>query len=103
MPNIEKKEIIDKITDKVEDKDLQMELLEDITDSFNDKEETVSKTKYDDLVIERDLYKKKYEDLQGKYISRFSESGSNSNSESLRKEADVEEEKKVVDIKSIFK
>ena len=32
MANLEKKEIIDKISSKVEDKDLQMELLEDITD-----------------------------------------------------------------------
>ena len=101
MPAIEKKEIIDKITEKVDNKDLQMELLEDITDSFDNKEEVISKSKYDELVVERDLYKKKYDDLQNKYISRFSESG-NKTYEAPKTE-EVEEDKKVIDIKSIFK
>lgn len=100
MPAIEKKEIIDKITEKVDNKDLQMELLEDITDSFDNKEDMISKAKYDELVVERDLYKKKYDDLQTKYISRFSDSG-NKTYEAPKTEA--EEVKNIVDIKSIFK
>lgn len=100
MPAIEKKEIIDKITEKVDNKDLQMELLEDITDSFENKEDMISKSKYDELVVERDLYKKKYDDLQTKYISRFSDSG-NKTYEAPKTEA--EEVKNIVDIKSIFK
>lgn len=100
MPAIEKKEIIDKITEKVDNKDLQMELLEDITDSFDNKEDMISKSKYDELVVERDLYKKKYDDLQTKYISRFSDSG-NKTYEAPKTEA--EEVKNIVDIKSIFK
>lgn len=99
MPVIEKKEIIDKITEKVDDKDLQMELLEDITDSFDNKEEMISKSKYDEMIVERDLYKKKYDDLQNKYISRFSDSGTKP-VELPKSEED--EEKKIIDIKSIF-
>lgn len=98
MANLDKKEIIDKISEKVDDKDLQMELLEDITDSFDKKEATVSKREYDDLKVELDLANKKYADLQNKYISRFSES---SYTPAPVKEDEVEE-KKVIDIRSIF-
>lgn len=100
MANLQKKEIIDKITENVEDKDLQMELLEDISDSFDKTNETVDKKLYDDLRVENDLLKTKYSDLQNKYISRFSDVDSrNENKEVINDEI---EERKVIDVRSIF-
>lgn len=93
-------ELIDKVKDKIDDKDLQIELLEDITDSVAPSEEMIAKSEYDKLVVELDLMKKKYEDLQDKYISRFG------NSETVMpNEVEVpgeEEEKEVIDVKEIF-
>lgn len=93
-------ELIDKVKDKIDDKDLQIELLEDITDSVAPSEEMIAKSEYDKLVIELDLMKKKYEDLQDKYISRFG------NSETVvpnEVETPIEEEEKeVIDVKEIF-
>lgn len=100
MANIEKKEIIDKISSKVEDGDLKMELLEDITDSFSKEDETVSKKMYDDLKIENDLLSKKYADLQNKYISRFTEVQTPIQPKMIEEPI---EEKKVIDIQSIFR
>lgn len=100
MANLETKEIIDKITDKVENKDIQMELLEDITDSFDKKEASVSRKDYDDLQIKYDLMSKKYNDLQDKYISRFSNV-----TEVIKpiKNDEELEEKKYIDVQSIFR
>lgn len=100
MANLDTKEIINKITDKVEDKDLQMELLEDITDSFEKTDETISRKSYDDLQVKYDLMSKKYNDLQEKYISRFHDVDPKPNKDDFRNEE--LEEKKVIDIKSIF-
>lgn len=100
MANLETKEIINKITDKVEDNDLKMELLEDITDSFDKNNETVSKKSYDDLQVKYDLINKKYNDLQEKYISRFTDIEPHANN--ITKNDEELEEKKVIDIKSIF-
>lgn len=102
MANIEKKEIIDKITSKVEDGDLKMELLEDITDSFNDNDK-IDKKLYDDLVIERDLYKTKYNDLQNKYISRFTSVETPTQQPKMMDIEPIEEQKKVIDVQSIFR
>lgn len=98
MANLEKKEILDKVSEKVSDKDLQMELLEDITDSFEKTDETVSKKDYDNVKVELDLMTKKYNDLQDKYISRFSDV--QSTKENIVKEDPIED--KIVDVRSIF-
>lgn len=93
-------ELIDKVKDKIDDKDLQIELLEDITDSIAPSEEMISKEEYDKLLVELDLIKKKYEDLQNKYISRFGNSETATPNEEVKE--DVEEEKEIVDVKDIF-
>lgn len=93
-------ELIDKVKDKIEDKDLQIELLEDITDSIAPSEEMISKEEYDKLLVELDLIKKKYEDLQNKYISRFGNSETATPNEEVKE--DVEEEKEIIDVKDIF-
>lgn len=99
MANLEKKEILDKVSEKVSDKDLQMELLEDITDSFEKTDETVSKKDYDNVKVELDLMTKKYNDLQDKYISRFSDVQSTKEN-NIVKEDPIED--KIVDVRSIF-
>lgn len=101
MANLEKKEIIEKVTDKVEDKDLQMELLEDIADSFKEPDrEVVDKKDYDAVVLERDTLQNKYNDLQNKYITRFS----SIDPKDINKVAEPVglQESKVIDIRSIF-
>lgn len=96
-------ELIDKVKDKIDDKDLQIELLEDITDSVAPSEEMIAKSEYDKLVVELDLMKKKYEDLQDKYISRFGNSETVVPNEiEMPKDATEEEEKEVIDVKEIF-
>ncbi len=99
MANLEKKEILDKVSEKVSDKDLQMELLEDITDSFEKTDETVSKKDFDSVKVELDLMTKKYNDLQDKYISRFSDVSSTKQNEPVKEDL---EENKIVDVRSIF-
>lgn len=99
MANLEKKEILDKVSEKVSDKDLQMELLEDITDSFEKTDETVSRKDYDNVKVELDLMTKKYNDLQDKYISRFSDVQSTKEN-TIVKEDPIEN--KIVDVRSIF-
>lgn len=101
---MEKQAIIDKITERVDDKDLKIELLEDIADSTAPEVEMIEKSKYDELVVELDLYKKKYEDLQDKYISRFGSAEVLTPEEV--KEAEIPEEEKeeeIVDVDTIFK
>lgn len=100
MATLDKKGIIEKISSKVEDTDVQMELLEDIADSFEQKEETISKKDFDKLQTEYDLLKTRYEDVKNKYISRFSEV----DSKPVKPVESNEEmtEKKVIDIRSIF-
>ena len=66
---LEKKELMKKISDLIEDDETKMSVLEDLEDSIEiseEKEETekVEKTEYDDL-------KTKYDDLKQKYIERF--------------------------------
>lgn len=100
---MEKQAIIDKITERVDDKDLKIELLEDIADSTAPSEEMIEKSKYDELVVELELYKKKYEDLQDKYISRFGNSETVVPNEPELPEEVKEEEEKVIDVEEIFK
>lgn len=99
MAVIEKKDLMDKVTEKVENPEVKMELLEDIVDSFDKTEETISKKDYDKLQTDYDLMKKKYTDLQDKYISRFSDVDPNPRREEVKDEI---EEKKVIDVRSIF-
>ena len=67
MTKLSKDEIITKIEDKLGDnEELKIELMEDITDSFNEDKSELKEmeTKFEDM-------KSKYEDLQAKYKERF--------------------------------
>ena len=65
MAKLTRDELIKKVSEKIEDTDLQLELMEDITDSFME----------GDLVERAELDKsiKELEDLKEKYRSRFLE------------------------------
>lgn len=110
MANLDMKGIIEKVANKVEDKDLQMELMEDITDSFKENEEVISKEEYNKVVSERDSLKSKYDELQNKYdelqnkyISRFtSVSPEEKHTDDFVKPEEEVEESKVIDVSSIF-
>lgn len=65
MAKLTKDELIKKVSEKIEDSDLQLELMEDITDSFMDGE-VVDKSELDKVV-------KELADLKEKYRSRFLE------------------------------
>ena len=94
MSKLSKDELKQKINELIEDKDKSIELLEDIEDSFENKDTTELddlKTKYSDLET-------KYSSLQDSYKARFLEGSG--------KPVEVPsvpelEEKQIVDIKEI--
>ena len=63
MAKLTKDELIKKISEKVSDTEVQVELMEDITDSFGNEIDT----------SELDALQKKYDELMEKYRSRFLE------------------------------
>ena len=65
MAKLTKEELKNKIAERIDDKELQIELLEDITDSFMENE-VIDNTELEELKV-------KYEELQEKYRQRFLE------------------------------
>lgn len=88
---LSKEEFKTKISEKVTDPELSIELLEDVEDSFLEEGEE-DKTELEDL-------REKYSNLQEKYKARFL-SGSEEDEEE-KKDVPELEEKEVVDIKEI--
>lgn len=80
---IAKIDSLESITDEV-----KIELMEDITDSFEGTGE-VDKEKYIEV--------EKYNDIVKKYKDRFMDSGS----KEVKKEDEKEDEKKIIDVKEI--
>ena len=99
MAKLSKEELIQKISEKIEDKELQVELMEDITDSF-EVGEVVDSSELDSL-------KAKYEELLEKYKSRFMGAQDVVEAiEEVKEEAPAEEEEEikeeeVIDVKEI--
>ena len=91
---ISKDELLKKISEKVTDEDVQIELIEDVTDSFEVSE--VTKDEYEVL-------KSKYDDLKAKYKERFLSKSEEKEDEETEDEEPEDEEKEVVDVKEIFK
>lgn len=91
---LSKDELIQKINDKVMDEDVKIELMEDITDSF---EVTAEEPKEDERVAELE---EKYKNLQEKYKERFLK-GSEEVTETEEEEETEEKQEEVVDIKEI--
>lgn len=94
MAKLSKDELLAKISEKITDPDLSIEILEDITDSFNVDESEIKsemQTKIDDL-------ESKLDDLKSKYKARFLDSTVKVEDESSKED---EDEEKVIDIKEI--
>lgn len=90
MAKLTKEELIAKINEKELPEDVKVELMEDITDSFGDSEEMVTKEEFESITD-------KYEELLAKYKERFLDS-----KEEVKEDEDKEyEEKEVIDVKEI--
>ena len=87
-----KEELLKKVDEYDIGDDVKIELIEDITDSFEVGEDSELKTKYDELVT-------KHEELKEKYKARFFEPV-----KEKKKEESIEEdseEKEIIDVKEI--
>lgn len=93
MSKLTKEEFLKKYSEKVEDSDLQLELMEDIADSFEVDSDSVSVEEFQELT-------QKYDDLKEKYKSRFLDVKED-NSKKDEKETEELEEKEYVDVKDI--
>ena len=94
MAKLGKEEFNKKYSEKIVDNDdLLIELMEDISDSVDMKSEELEKIK-----AELDDYKAKYEDLKEKYKERFLSSEVPEEKEEEKEEL---EEKEVIDVKEI--
>lgn len=89
---LSKDDLIAKINDKVMDEDVKIELMEDVTDSFEGNDE-----KDDERVAELE---EKLKNLQEKYKERFLKNEKDDNGEK-EDEGEELEEKEVIDIKEI--
>ena len=97
MAKLTKEELLKKISDVIEDKDLSIELMEDVTDSFEDQ-------KVDDILDsnkdeEIESLKMEVESLKDKYKQRFL--NPEEVKEELKEDEDVPEEQNIVDVKEI--
>ena len=90
---LSKDDLIQKINDKVMDEDVKIELMEDITDSFEE-----DSTNEEDTQRIKEL-EEKYKTLQEKYKERFLQGTEIKKEE--KNEDDGLEEKEVIDIKEI--
>lgn len=93
---LEKEELIKKVNEKVMDEDVKIELMEDITDSFDVETETKSE---DNARIEE--LEEKYKNLQEKYKERFLKGDETDKKDEEPEEVEEYEEKEVVDVKEI--
>lgn len=95
MAKLTKEELIKKVSEKVTDAEVQVELMEDITDSFG---EEVDNSELEELKV-------KYEELMNKYRDRFLEVKEvkeeiEQAQENSEEETEVKEEE-VIDIQEI--
>ena len=96
-----KQELIQSVSDRIQDDDIKMLLLEDISDSFVDEPVEVDTAEADKLKAEIEDLRMKYDELKQKYIDRFTKPEV---AEEIQPEEinDVEmKEKEIVDVKVI--
>ena len=93
---LEKEELIKKVNEKVMDEDVKIELMEDITDSFD----VETETKLEDTARIEEL-EEKYKNLQEKYKERFLKGDETDKKDEEPEEVEEYEEKEIVDIKEI--
>ena len=96
MAKLSKEELIKKVSEKVMDEDVSIELMEDITDSFDT--ETVDTSSEDKARIEE--LETKLKEIKDKYKERFLKGPDEK--EDIEESEDTEmKEKEVIDIKEI--
>ena len=90
---LSKEDLLKKVSEKVLDEDVSIELLEDITDSMNETEDTTEEDnqRYKELET-------KYNDLLEKYKERFLTSDKKAEE---TEDIEEKEDEKVIDIKEI--
>ena len=97
MAKLSKEELLSKITEKILDEDLSIELMEDISDSFGGDDESV-KAEYESKISELNSA---LEELKKKYKERFLK-GEESEEDTPSEESTEElEEKEVIDVEEI--
>ena len=95
MSKLSKEDLIKKVSEKIEDSDLQLELMEDITDSFEVNSDKINREDFDKLT-------KDYDDLKEKYRSRFLEVDDKKDDKKDEEKKDDElETVSVIDVKDI--
>lgn len=94
MAKLSKDELLKKITEKITDEDLVIELMEDISDSLDVSAEEEKKV-LEDKIAELEL---KLEDLKTKYKERFLKGEV---IEEVKEEIEEPKEEEVIDIKEI--
>ena len=86
---LSKDELLAKINEKVMDEDVKIELIEDVTDSF-EVDDSNSNEEYEQRITELE---DKYKNLQEKYKERFLNK--------VEEKEDDEEKEEVIDVKEI--
>ena len=97
MAKINKEDLVKKISEKVTDEDLAIELMEDISDSFEDVDTESIKSEYESKIAELTA---ELEDVKRKYKERFTDGKAEEKSEETEEKEELEE-KEVIDIKEI--
>lgn len=98
MAKLSKEELLSKITEKILDEDLSIELMEDISDSFGGEDSESVKAEYEAKINELSTA---LDELKKKYKERFLK-GEESEEESSEEESSEElEEKEVIDVEEI--
>ena len=96
MAKLSKEELLSKITEKILDEDLSIELMEDISDSFGGDDESV-KAEYEAKISE---LTNALDELKKKYKERFVK-GEESEEEKSEEPSEELEEKEVIDVEEI--
>ena len=91
MAKISKDELISKINEKVTDEDVKIELMEDVTDSFDGEDNSLQE--------EVDRLNEEVASLKEKYKERFLKSDDVEKKDKIKEDDDDEE--KVIDVKEI--
>lgn len=97
MAKLSKEELIKKISEKVMDEDVQIELMEDVTDSFET--ETVDTSSEDKTRIEE--LETQVKELKAKYKERFLKGSEKEDADEDETEDTELKEKEIIDVKEI--
>lgn len=97
MAKLSKEELLSKISDRITDEDLSIELMEDISDSIGGDDSESVKAEYEAKISE---LTSALEELKKKYKERFLK-GEESEEEKSEESSEELEEKEVIDVEEI--